>query len=367
MKKKCLLIPLLISSLVACNGGGLTGSSSTAPVTYDPAGDPHNNPNVTPTPAPTSSPNTTPTPTPTPTGTPLPTLAHLYIANFHSNSVSQCNINESGVDETSCNTLTPTGNGALNFPVGVAVDSNNHLLISNFSNNGITQCDLDSSGNIVVSSCSTSQQISAGLNPEGMTIYNGSLYIANNYSSNDLALSCSLVPTGVNIGSCMTLVSNNVGGSIRVEDITFDSFHVYLTNYQYGYVKCNLTAGGSIDLTTCLQEVPGVNANISVPRGVAINNGLIYLVNSGNNSVTQCPVNADGVDTQNCTNVQSNILFSAPIGISIYNNYAYITNELNGSITQCAINSSGLESASCINKAPAGMGALNYPWFSAIH
>lgn len=364
--KKTLLITLVAStlSLISCNSGGQNATSGNNGIS-EPV--PTNNPTTIPSVLPTSDPTVTPifSPTPSPTNTPsiLPVLKHLYIANER-NSFTECNINESGLDENSCQTLTPSGSGTLSAPIGVAVDNNNHLLISNFSSNSITQCNLES-GLSDINSCLTST-LTNNVSPEGMTIYNGNLYIANNYSSSDIALSCSLVPSGVNIGSCITIISNAVGGTIKAEDMAFDNYHVFFTNYPDGYIQCNLNSG-NIDYNSCTQNILGTHANIMYPRGVSVNNGFIYFINSGNNSVTQCPVTFSGVDSSNCINLLDNNLFQTPIGISIDNNYAYISNMLNNSLTQCNINESGLLLNSCIIKIPTGSGALSQPWFTTIN
>ncbi len=49
----------------------------------------------------------------------------MYIfTNESGNSYTQCDVNSSGIESSTCITVTPSGRGALNTPNGIGFDDN---------------------------------------------------------------------------------------------------------------------------------------------------------------------------------------------------------------------------------------------------
>jgi len=65
----------------------------------------------------------------TPTGVPI-SNGFAYITNFgpNSNSYTQCKVGENGIESNTCNTVTPTGSGALSYPNGIESESCNTII-----------------------------------------------------------------------------------------------------------------------------------------------------------------------------------------------------------------------------------------------
>jgi hypothetical protein len=107
---------------------------------------------------------------------------YVYFTNGFSmlpeNSYTQCRVNNGLIDSSSCNTITPVSPGALMIPVGIAF-SGSYVYMVNHANDAsyppvggnYTQCNLNNSG-IDVTSCNTISLPEGGLNlPGGIAIH----------------------------------------------------------------------------------------------------------------------------------------------------------------------------------------------------
>ena len=60
-------------------------------------------------------------------------------------SYTQCKVNESGIESDTCSTVTPTGNGALSYPLGIAYNAP-YIYIVNGTGNSYTKCYVGNNG-----------------------------------------------------------------------------------------------------------------------------------------------------------------------------------------------------------------------------
>jgi hypothetical protein len=81
--------------------------------------------------------------------------SYAYITSNRRDSYTQCNVVASGIESASCNTITPTGLGALDGPFRMAISGNYAYFVNN-KNNSYTQCNVGASG-IESASCIVNQ------------------------------------------------------------------------------------------------------------------------------------------------------------------------------------------------------------------
>ena len=122
---------------------------------------------------------------------------YAYFANYIGNSYTQCKVNSTDGALSECNTVTPTGSGALNRPFGVTI-SNGYAYFANYNGASYTQCKVNSTDG-ALSECNTVTPTGSGaLNrPGGVTISNGYAYFAN-YNGNSYT-QCKVNSTDYNV------------------------------------------------------------------------------------------------------------------------------------------------------------------------
>ena len=173
----------------------------------------------------------------------------VYITNNgdgNGTSYTQCNINSSGIESSTCATVAPTGAGTMTGPSGIAVDSNFAYILSNESS--YTQCNLGVSG-IESNTCNTGS-FSAGNNIRGIAVNNGYAYVTN-------------------------------GGSNNI-------------------IQCNVNSNG-IESNTCTTITPTGSGVLALPSGITIYESTAYIINgTGAGSYTQCPVTGNGIESGSC-------------------------------------------------------------------
>ena len=302
--------------------------------------------------------------------TELPVLNKAVFTNFGNNSLTQCDVNANGINNTSCQTITPTGSGALNYPTGVAIHGNYAYIVNSDSASSYTQCEITANG-INSSSCQTiTPSESGGMSyVTGIAFAGNYVYFASGFGTNGNSYTqCNLGSNGIDSSSCQTVKPNGSGALNGPTLIAINNNYIYFVNFNNNsYTQCGLTGSG-INSASCQTNV--VN-NLNGPEGIAFNGSYAYFTNYNNDSYTQCNVNASGIESSTCQNFITTSFgaLNYPIGLAINNNYAYFANNNMGtnSYTKCSIDSSGIISSSCQSISPSGTGELNAPFAIAFY
>ena len=105
---------------------------------------------------------------------------YAYFVNSQADNYTQCSITNNIIDSSTCQTHTPTGSGALNFPIRLVINDGFAYFI-NYHSNSYTQCAVNNTG-IILSTCNTVLLGDNGIlnNPSGIEISNGTIYFTNN-------------------------------------------------------------------------------------------------------------------------------------------------------------------------------------------
>jgi hypothetical protein len=287
----------------------------------------------------------------------------VYITNFANTTYTQCNVAINGkINIKSCNVVTPTGatGELLNSPSGVAF-YNQYAYISN-ANNTYTKCDLSFNGIESATCANVAPQGKGALNgPSSIVFYGKHAFITN--ANGNSYTQCDVSPKGViETATCNTVQPTSESGSLSVPvSLVFSSGNAYFTNY------------GNNTLTKCQSDENGIESDscktikltlLSEPETIVFNNGYAYIVNGGNNSYTQCNANQNGgITIDSCRNITPTNLgeLNAPRGIVFDNAYAYITNHGNNSLTRCANTVNGIDVTTCKTITPSSSAGLNSP------
>ena len=295
-----------------------------------------------------------------------PTYA--YIANQSNQSYTQCSINESGIESLSCFNVTPmssSGAQLLNNPIKIAFNESYAYITNQSSSPGnYTQCSVNESG-IESSSCFNVTPMSSGT-----PLLNGSIVIAFNqnyaYIINNLGnnyTQCNVVSGLIESATCFNVTPMSSGTPLlnHPVSIAFNGSYAYITNATASYyTQCSVDSTGLIESTTCFNVTPMLSgtALLSSSYGILVNESYAYLIDNIQSNYMQCGVVSGLIESSSCFNVtpmsSGTALLSHPNGIGIYESYAYITNS--SYYTQCGVVSGLIESSSCFNVTPMSSG-----------
>lgn len=109
---------------------------------------------------------------------------------------------------------------------------------------------------------------------------------------------------------------------------------------------CTIGAAGS--LNSC--AAPSITFNMNGPAGIAIREGLAFVVNINSNKITTCQRDVFSGELLSCsvqgTTPTGGWLMPYPLGISIVNDFVYVPqNGGNNAITACQFDSDGVFTA----------------------
>ncbi len=257
---------------------------------------------------------------------------------------------------------------ALKSPSGIAFNGNN-VYFTNSGNNSYTQCTVDTTGLIESNTCIRNKQIQGLLsNPVGIAFNESYVYFINSVSNS--YTQCTVGTTGIESNTCATVMPSGLTNLLLNNPIgiTFNGNYAYITNSNNNsYTQCTVGTTTGIESNTCATVMPFESATtlLNSPSGIAFNQSYAYIINSNNNSYTQCTVGTTGIESSTCVSVtpSGSGSLNNPFGIAFNESYVYITNSSSSnSYTQCAVDTTGLiESSTCVSVTPSGLGSLNYP------
>ena len=288
-----------------------------------------------------------------------------------------------GIDGTleNCQNITPSV--GLNNPTGVAIN-NGYLYIMNSAftqpstiGSSYTQCSASDATN----PCTLTTPTGNGAlnNPIGITIQNNYAYIAN-YSNQTYTL-CKVNILNNNLTDCSTNAINGMPLTGTPEVVIINNGYAYITDQvDDGYMQCKVNAADGT-LSVCqFKPLAGSGDTVAPvgPRGGMINGNYAYFVNSGYHggnpvpdavsSYTKCTTNPNG-DLSNCmTSLTAPGVLNSPTGIALNGSYVYITNEQGPgySYTMCSIDAANGSLISCNTSQTGGSSSTPQPSYTYI-
>ncbi len=277
-----------------------------------------------------------------------------------SNSASCTNFTESCSSGTStCTTSNSAQSVSWSSPSSLsACQTPRHAYISeNTTNSGGTRqvvylCNIDTSSSGALDSCVLTGPGTGGTPPYLQSITLGNVisnhfgYFANTPtnssggSSSTTAISICPINTDATIDSngthCMT-ASGVTFASSSPRGIALSAGYVYAMDGTLGIVPCSINNSAGVGtyggLTCSSTGMTGYTSGHD-PRGIAVNNNVLYIANNtggsgpGQGSIQVCPL-THATTTSGCTESSATENYvNNPRGIAIYNNYLYFTNNV---------------------------------------
>lgn len=319
------------------------------------------------------------------TATSTTTGIYAYIADFSGNALQKCVVASDGTLSFCQNIAQP---GTLNNPTGIAINNgqiyvnNSAFTVPSSVPSSYTQCLLNNSMT-TLSGCSINTQ--PGLQyPIGITISGNYSYIGNYFATESYARPgtytlCNVESNTGSLINCQTNQIENIPADGTPEVVVINNNFGYITDQtNSGYMFCNVsTESGSLNSCQFESLESGIGGVIPIgPRGMMINNGYAYIVNSGvvNNAIigassyTVCSVNPERGTLTNCSTQETSPgKLNSPTGIAVYESNVYITNEDGPgySYTMCGIGLNGFLT-NCSTYSLSGATTQTGPWLTYI-
>jgi len=300
---------------------------------------------------------------------------YAYFVNNTTFGYTQCSVNASGaIESTTCLSIgSLLGAGTYASITGIAFNGGYAYLV-NTSSYSYIQCSVNTNG-IESTTCTNLTPAAPGELDSPITIaFNGN-YVYFTNAGNNSYTQCSVGTSGIESATCVTTIPQVAGSNVlsSPSGIAFNGSYAYIVNTDNdSYTQCSVGSNGIIESATCVITTPVTLGALSSSMGIAFNGGYAYFVNGGSSgsSYTQCSVNASGIDSTTCVTTAPTGVggLDSPFGIAFNRNYAYIANNgSNSNYTQCSVNASGIESATCVSITPAAPGDLANPFGIAFN
>ncbi|MFA6301548.1 MAG: hypothetical protein WC627_00245 [Legionella sp.] len=289
----------------------------------------------------------------------VPSAPSVYVSNYLSNTVTQCNIQSSDkalvcAAAQSLNTVTaPLGIGANN---GYTYIVNSPTVSGNPAT--ITLCKISAAdgGLGAPGACSiiSTAPVILSESVSGAVLNTPFIYFTD--FGNNTVVKCTVSPSEGTLSGCESTGTYFT----RPIDLVISNSFAYITNQgeppvssltraSTGFIRICSVDFLSGALTCLLNDVStGLNFD-NGGGGVAISNAYtslpndnayLYATNSTtpNNSVYRCPITSPGI-LDACTTTGDNL--NTPSDIIIHNGFAYITNQDSNEVRQCTVHTDG--------------------------
>lgn len=262
-----------------------------------------------------------------------------YIVNFNNNTLSICPV--SNVDGSFETCTTSNGNGTFNGPMGISLNPDaNMIYVANASNDTVSICPINSDSSL--GTCSSSNAGNTLSFPDGVDLTSdGSLaYI----STLGATLSICQVNESGSLQNCSS-VNEALFAIPQAVTVNSEATFVYVSDYNNGVVICSLDAEGLVN--SCTASTGG--GTFSAPQGLFFNEteSLAYVGNFNSNTVSICDVNSIDGSLTNCTTTTGNDTFdfdaNVVVGLFAPNSlpFMYVPNSGNDTVSICPINADG--------------------------
>lgn len=275
---------------------------------------------------------------------------------------------------STCNSNQGANSATWGTPTACAT---RYAYISQFNTNStqnIYRCQIESNGTL--DNCELTGPSPLKNATLGSTVSNGYIYISNNPASTPQVSYCPVVAaTGLvdtTLSNCRT-ASEPSGVTFKgPKGVTISAGYAYLLDgaSSSNLYPCVVSPSHSSPGMTCSS---GIDSGLDDPRGIAMNNGYLYISNNagglGNGTISICQV-SDGAVVGSCSTASVATAYAdSPRGVAVYNNYLYFVNDTvtgtGGAITSCSINTDGTL-GTCADTG-SGISAFGNPQGIAIY
>lgn len=250
-------------------------------------------------------------------------VQYAYITSEADNNYTQCDVGLAGIESATCVHKSPTGNGALTNPFGVAFNGNYAYFVNNIGS--YTQCSISADG-IEPASCITNVLTNILVSPNQIA-FSGDFAFFANYNST--YTQCSVNESGIESSTCS---NNSLGVMLKNPlSVSVNESYAYFSNSYATTTKCSIGQSG-IESSSCVSL--GVYST-----DLAFNNGYVLTANNYS-TIQQCLVMPDGSFSSCGT-------FTLPLEINPYalaynGSYVYyVDHGLNLTYLQCGLSGNG--------------------------
>ncbi len=272
---------------------------------------------------------------------------HAFVVNSGNNTVSQCNVDVNSGAFSNCSN---TGASRLNSPKDIVLNaSGTRAFISKSTNGGVTACDVNAT-NGAFTNCSDitgtgmTSGVGVALNSSGNRIF------FSNFGSNTVVRCNVATDTGV-LSGCITTTAWTYSGPQGIALNSTGSL-AYVANQSSNTVsQCTLDTSSNEANTVFSNCIDSGGTGFNRPTGIALNTSgnRAFITNDGNNTVTQCSVNATTGAFSNCSSAGSG--FTVPTGIKLNasGTRAFVSNWSNNTVDRCDVNVDTGALSNCLN------------------
>lgn len=230
-----------------------------------------------------------------------------YVANFSDpddGSVSICAVNPEDGSLGDCNLSIGGTDPTLSFliPTGVALgQAETFLYASNFGDDTIAVCPVNDDGSL--GPCTASDGNETLSLPQALVVNGDFLYVANIPHTDGFPSGISICPleSDGSLGTCTTTNSDGNGTISNPVGVAFnaDGTILYVSNYadgvSFSISICLVGSDGGLETCTATEASDTLDFSAFTLDGLVVgSNQYIYIPNSGNNTVSLCPLNEDG-------------------------------------------------------------------------
>jgi len=227
------------------------------------------------------------------------------------------------------------GNTGLDYPQGIALDSSGNLYVEGFVNgvgSSVNVYPARSNGNVSPAATIAGADTELDL-PIGIALDSGgNIYVSNGFGGPTQRGSVTVYRAGSS-GDAIpinVITSNNTGINDASSIAVDSSGNIYLANdFPFGVGSIDIYPAGSYATGPPIATIAGDSTELSDPFGVALDSsGNIYVLNGGDNAITEYPAGSNGDVTPNATLNIDQGGKSFPIGMAVGSGGAlYIANQ----------------------------------------
>lgn len=262
-----------------------------------------------------------------------------YITNFNNNTLSICPVSNTDGSLETCS--TSNGNDTFSGPMGISLSPDASMIyVANFINSTISICPVNSDASL--GTCSASNAGNTLSFPDGIDLTSdGSLAYITNLGG---TLSICQVNADGSLQNCSS-VNEALFPLPQAVTVNSEDTFVYVSDYNNGVVICSLDAEGLVSSCTASTG----DGTFLTPQGLFFNEAesLAYVGNFTPNNVSICDVNSIDGSLTSCTTTTGNDTFdfsvNTVVGLFAPNSlpFMYVPNSGNDTVSICPINEDG--------------------------
>lgn len=233
-------------------------------------------------------------------------------------------------------------------PASSAPTTKMGFMLAANGDNSVSSCVAEASG--LISKCRFIVPDDALQSLAGISLSDGRVYLLD--IARKVVDACVVDVDGAP-GNCVT---SEAGGLLTMPmGIAVSESNAYMGNGSGNVIGCGIGNNGA--LSNCTAQNGG--GTFSYPSSIALWNKQVYVLNSGNSTVTRCDAGANGALGNCIASAVGNLTGSSALSsLTIANGHAYVTNGTKAELYACTLTASGaLSSCQTVSLDP-GMGML---------